>query len=63
LLQTKSIFGTVPVTWGSFSLWCRQGKALCERVGVARGAKGAMTTKIFRKYSHFVLWEAFFQAK
>jgi len=29
LLQTKRI-GTVVVTWGSFSLWCRQGKALCE---------------------------------
>jgi len=31
LLPTKRIFGTVAVTWVSFSLWCRQGKALCER--------------------------------
>jgi len=30
-LQTKRNFGTVAVTWGSFSLWCRQGRALCER--------------------------------
>jgi len=27
-LQTKRKFGTVAVTWGSFSLWGRQGKAL-----------------------------------
>ena len=28
-------------------------------IGVVRGAKGAMPPQIFRKYSHFVLWEAF----
>ena len=31
--------------------------------GVARGGKGAMATQIFKKYSHFVVWEAFFQTK
>jgi len=33
------------------------------RIGVARGAKGAMAPQIFRKYSDFVLWETFFQTK
>jgi len=28
-------------------------------IGVARRAKGGMPPRIFRKYSHFVLWEAF----
>jgi len=29
-------------------------------IGATRGSKGPCTPKIFRKYSHFVLWEAFF---
>jgi len=32
-------------------------------IGVARGAKRAMPPQIFRKYSHFVPWEAFFPNK
>jgi len=33
LLPTKCIFGTVAVPWGNgaFSLWCRKGKAFCQR--------------------------------
>jgi len=30
LLPTKRIFVIVAVTW-AFSLWCRKGKAFCER--------------------------------
>jgi len=29
-------------------------------IGVARGGKGAMPPQMFRKYSYFVLWKAFF---
>jgi len=32
-------------------------------IGVARGAKGSWLPQIFRKYSHFMLWQAFFQTK
>ena len=34
-----------------------------QSIGVARGAKGPWPPQIFRKYSHFVFWEAFFQTK
>jgi len=35
-----------------------------EVIGLLRGGQRAMPPKkIFRRYSHFVLWEAFFQTK
>jgi len=32
-------------------------------IGVARGRQRRHAPSIFRKYSHFELWEAFFQTK
>ena len=32
-------------------------------IGVARGGQRGHDPQMFRKYSHFVLWEAFFQTK
>jgi len=50
-LRTKHVFGTVGVTWGSFSLWCKQGKALCERSFALHRQQPVSTLPIVGKFS------------
>jgi len=45
-----------PSQWRTQKMSERENQSIC----VARGAKGPMPPQFFRKYSHFVLWEAFF---
>jgi len=49
--------------WNFCQIWMSSPPHKRNVIGVARGGKGAMPPQIFRKYSHFVLWEAFFQTK
>jgi len=52
--------------WPLGNIMCSKDKSgdglsrLVSSIGVARGAEGSWPSQMFRIYSHFVLWEAFF---